>query len=187
MTDQDLEYVLDGDVVLTRKLVDEYKRLQAELESAKADAALTRCQLKASRDDEMQAMAYLSQIRDVIGGVDYPHTVKIAHELKRLVDEMEAQEPITAVQNDYNADGKSNRIYDYLPAGTQLYAAPKPPSVPDACTWSLSDEFEGADTYKTSCGTLWSFIDGEPGENGMKFCHSCGHPVAAAPKPGDAT
>ena len=38
--------------------------------------------------------------------------------------ELEKQEPVTTVEDRYNADGKSCHITDYLPAGMKLYARP---------------------------------------------------------------
>ncbi len=44
------------------------------------------------------------------------------------------------------------------------------------CVWT--DDGEG--TWESSCGVLWSFLDGEgPIENGMRFCHSCGKSLEA--------
>ena len=129
----DLRIKLDNATLGAEFVNEENDRLQTEINRARAD--------------ERQAMAYLSQIRDVIGGADYPHTVKIAHGLKKIVDEMEEQEPITAVQNDYNADGRSQRIYDYLPAGTQLYAAPTPPSVPEITEAMVEAYLTANDAY----------------------------------------
>ena len=111
----------------------EIERLKAELDAAKADAALTRCQLKESRADEMQAMAYLNQIREVIGGADYPHTVKIAHGLKRMVDEMEAQEPVYYAPNNAVKNRATTMLvglYAVNPTDVPLYTRPVP-SVPE--------------------------------------------------------
>ena len=117
---------LDG-LGIVPELRAEIERLRAELIAAKADADLTRFQLKESRADEMQAMAYLNEIRDVIGGVDYEHTVKIAAGLKRMVDAMEDQEPMVTKRN----KGIVLHVgWDDLPDGTQFYAHPVP-SVPD--------------------------------------------------------
>jgi hypothetical protein len=44
----------------------------------------------------------------------------------------------------------------------------------DACAWR--DDEDG--NWDTGCGTMWSFIDGGPIENGVCFCFKCGKPVA---------
>ena len=49
------------------------------------------------------------------------------------------------------------------------------PSTSQQCEWSFSDEDSG--TWASSCGELWSFIDGGPQENRVSYCHHCGHPV----------
>lgn len=61
-------------------------------------------------------------------------------------------------------------------------STPKP--VKPTCTWLESDPWgEMPNTYEASCGELWSFIDGGPVENSVKFCHGCGKPVIVEPFP----
>ena len=48
------------------------------------------------------------------------------------------------------------------------------------CIWKLDDSYDG-DTWESSCGEVWSFIEGGPQENGVKFCHNCGKPVKFIP------
>jgi len=52
-------------------------------------------------------------------------------------------------------------------------------TIPDdargTCTWALDDEESG--TWASSCGELWSFIDGGPAENRVSYCHHCGGKV----------
>ena len=52
------------------------------------------------------------------------------------------------------------------------------PAVQDVCEWHFDDEYEVV--WESSCGELWSFIDGGPKENRVRFCHGCGKPVALA-------
>ena len=49
------------------------------------------------------------------------------------------------------------------------------------CEWRLDDEDAG--TWRSSCGELWSFIDGGPAENRVSFCHHCGKPVDVTTSP----
>ncbi len=44
------------------------------------------------------------------------------------------------------------------------------------CKWSLNDDESG--TWESSCGELWSFIDGGPKENRVTYCHHCGGKVS---------
>jgi hypothetical protein len=46
---------------------------------------------------------------------------------------------------------------------------------PKTCTWTLDDDELG--TWASSCGELWSFIDGGPDENRVSYCHHCGGKV----------
>ena len=43
------------------------------------------------------------------------------------------------------------------------------------CGWSLYDDESG--TWESGCGELWSFIDGGPCENRIRYCHYCGGKV----------
>lgn len=51
----------------------------------------------------------------------------------------------------------------------------------EPCTWTLDDEL--SETYASRCGELWSFIDGGPIENRVRYCHHCGRPVKLGEKP----
>ena len=69
-------------------------------------------------------------------------------------------------------------IGDYITAVVEaLTAAPQAPAldagvVRDACTWRQEDD--GDSTYWASCGNGFSFTDGGPNDNSMKFCCYCG-------------
>ena len=54
----------------------------------------------------------------------------------------------------------------------------------DACNWSLMDEDNGV--WESACGEAWTFIDGGPQDNNVRFCQGCGKPVAIAAQKGDA-
>jgi len=40
------------------------------------------------------------------------------------------------------------------------------------CLWQRADD--ESETWKSTCGELWSFIDGGPAENRVSYCHHCG-------------
>jgi hypothetical protein len=44
------------------------------------------------------------------------------------------------------------------------------------CEWKQDDL---DDLWETSCGQAWTFIDGGPEDNHVRFCHSCGRKVLA--------
>ena len=54
---------------------------------------------------------------------------------------------------------------------------------PDQCEWKPEDEDFMPGTYASACGELWSFIDGGPVENRVRFCQGCGKPVALKETP----
>ncbi len=46
------------------------------------------------------------------------------------------------------------------------------------CVWKPEDDDNMPGTYASCCGELWTFTEGGLIENGMKFCHHCGNPIA---------
>ena len=47
------------------------------------------------------------------------------------------------------------------------------------CEWSEEDPWGAMpDTWKTACGNLFSFTEGGPTENEVKFCCYCGKRLA---------
>lgn len=48
------------------------------------------------------------------------------------------------------------------------------------CEWDLTDDENGI--WESSCGETWTFIDGGPIENNMKFCHCCAGLLKVADK-----
>jgi hypothetical protein len=52
-----------------------------------------------------------------------------------------------------------------------------PPTQPAPCTWTKSNDPSTPDTYSATCGAMWTFTDGGPTENNMRFCPECGKPA----------
>lgn len=50
---------------------------------------------------------------------------------------------------------------------------------PDACVWTPDTDYE-TDVHYSACGEAWSFIEGGPKENNVRFCQGCGKPVVIA-------
>ena len=48
------------------------------------------------------------------------------------------------------------------------------------CTWTEQDDQDMPGTYESSCGEIWSFIDGGVKENRVTYCHHCGGKVVPA-------
>ena len=70
-----------------------------------------------------------------------------------------------------------------MPEPVQPAAAPSQPGRDDiTCVWTESDPWSDMpSTYQSICGELWSFIDGGPKENKVRFCHGCGCAVNVTP------
>ena len=51
--------------------------------------------------------------------------------------------------------------------------------VPDSCLWTPDTDYE-TDVHYSACGEAWSFIEGGPKENNVRFCQGCGKPVVIA-------
>ena len=50
----------------------------------------------------------------------------------------------------------------------------------ESCTWTEQDDKDMPSTYESSCGEMWSFIDGGVKENRVTYCHHCGGKVVPA-------
>ena len=57
------------------------------------------------------------------------------------------------------------------------------PAAVSGCVWTMDSDI--GNTYATSCGQLWTLMDGSPEENRVKFCHNCGLPVLPAAQTGE--
>ena len=63
-----------------------------------------------------------------------------------------------------------------------LYTTPPQPAAQqrETCTWTEQDDKDMPGTYTSSCGEMWSFIDGGVKENRVTYCHHCGGKVVPA-------
>lgn len=43
-----------------------------------------------------------------------------------------------------------------------------------ACGWAPEDDLNMPGTWRSDCGVMWTFNEGGPVENDMKFCCGCG-------------
>ena len=50
----------------------------------------------------------------------------------------------------------------------------------ELCEWTL-DEDPDFTAWNSACGEAWSFNDGGPAENRIRFCQGCGKPVKILP------
>ena len=62
------------------------------------------------------------------------------------------------------------------------YCVPKADALTgDVCHWKpemMSDEDEA---WRSDCGEVWSFFEGDPADNDVKFCQGCGRRVEIQP------
>lgn len=45
------------------------------------------------------------------------------------------------------------------------------------CTWRPHDDIDMPGTWEAGCGALWTFTEGGPRDNDMRFCPQCGKPA----------
>lgn len=48
------------------------------------------------------------------------------------------------------------------------------------CAWKQHDDANMPDTWEADCGAMWTFTEGGPKANDMKFCPNCGKPTIEA-------
>ena len=67
-------------------------------------------------------------------------------------------------------DDECHKVYNDALAGQQR----------ETCTWTEQDDKDMPGTYESSCGEMWSFIEGGLKENRVTYCHHCGGKVVPA-------
>ena len=78
---------------------------------------------------------------------------------------------------------KGKFFVDFLlrvPLPETTFTVPGSTNPKDGCVWTQDSDFEMGDTYDSGCGEKWSFIEGGPKENNVRFCQGCGKPVVIA-------
>ena len=63
-----------------------------------------------------------------------------------------------------------------LDQGDRLRAMEAREIAAPTCEWSTDEEWDG-DNWESECGASWTFPDGGPAENAMKFCPECGSKI----------
>ena len=99
--------------------------------------------------------------------------------LKQAAPQQEAQEPV-AWKHDCAAllTNDVELWIDACPHCGKPRNAPQPVErvPPETCEWTATDAFD--QTYwDSACGEAWTFIDGGPADNSVRFCQGCGKPV----------
>jgi hypothetical protein len=79
---------------------------------------------------------------------------------------------------------KRAALLDYVAKLESTSDAELPVGEPEVCKWMEDDPWGVMPgTYASQCGEMWSFIDGGPTENHVRYCHGCGKPVRVVPFP----
>jgi hypothetical protein len=68
-------------------------------------------------------------------------------------------------------------IKEWKQATTEDFAVVPPAAQPAPCTWTKSNDPHMPDTFDATCGVVWTFTDGGPAENDVRFCPGCGGKV----------
>jgi hypothetical protein len=143
--------------------------------------------VKADRDD-WKARALKSELvgeptpNDVVAGALYDFLGYLTSRRTRVTmsDRDEAGPAVDALV-DWSKTRKITleeaRVEDWQNYTTQ----PQPAAQQrESCTWTEQDDKDMPGTYASSCGEIWSFIDGGVKENRVTYCHHCGGKVVPA-------
>ena len=125
--------------------------------------------------------------RNMLDGTDPTTAVPIA-DLARAIEQVEKAEPVawcvsydgktpySNLSDDIEYVQNACRVVGGTAIVMPLYAyPPTAPAQPLTCAWTRDDD--ESSTWASSCGELWSFIDGGPDENNVAYCHHCGGKV----------
>jgi hypothetical protein len=108
----------------------------------------------------VQQPATLDEMHDIGNGIMYGEPEPV-------------QEPVAEVREDMKGGGYVHWLSeDYFVSGTKLYTSP--PAQRKPCEWQREDDDHMPDTWRSACGVLWTFTDGGPVDNDMKYCCGCG-------------
>jgi hypothetical protein len=87
------------------------------------------------------------------------------------------QEPVACLTVFRSLSGDRNTKFlelSSLPEGEHYFHTTQPEQ-PAPCTWTKSADPHMPDTFHSTCGVVWTFTDGGPGENNVHFCPKCGN------------
>jgi hypothetical protein len=89
-------------------------------------------------------------------------------EALRLADALEQATYLLSVERD-NTAAELRRLHGENERLKAVQPAP--------CTWTQSPDPHMPDTFNATCGVVWTFTDGGPAENDVRFCPGCGNKV----------
>ena len=94
-----------------------------------------------------------------------------------LIDRATLEQALEALLDTTGLPSTSANSFDNRIMGIRVFRAALAGAETTGCLWSKDPDFEMGDTYDSACGEKWSFIDGGPAENRVRFCQGCGKPV----------
>ena len=75
--------------------------------------------------------------------------------------------------------GELRELRNVLADGVLEHAINTMPDALDFCEWRQADEY-----WTASCGLAWFIEEGNPADNGMKYCPQCGQSLIVATEDG---
>lgn len=75
--------------------------------------------------------------------------------------------------------GELRELRNVLADGVLEHAINTMPDAIDFCEWHQADEY-----WTASCGLAWFIEEGNPADNGMKYCPQCGQSLIVATEDG---
>lgn len=75
--------------------------------------------------------------------------------------------------------GELRELRNVLADGVLEHAINTMPDAIDFCEWRQADEY-----WTASCGLAWFIEEGNPADNGMKYCPQCGQSLIVATEDG---
>ena len=162
-------------------LVAEVERLTADLEHTRVQlagcgvAAMQNTEESKANRVERGAYGWSASYGDVCRMVDREI------ELRAGVEVPELQE-LSSPHDERAVYGHSRDQLLAYGAAQRLAASER-----GTCTWTEQDDKDMPCTYESSCGEMWSFIDGGVKENRVTYCHHCGGKVVLAASPQEQT
>jgi hypothetical protein len=114
--------------------------------------------------------------------------------LKRRIEQLEAKlseaekqekgEPVAYMRKDMLQKASQAAVLcEVSPDQRQdrigIYTKPQPLDR-GCCAWKQHNDTNMPDTWEADCGAMWTFNEGGPKANDMKFCPNCGKPTIEA-------
>lgn len=101
----------------------------------------------------------------------------LVEKLKTLADSWKRDGEHLDNSHDAKTDRAAGKVYKQCQEELMSVLSTLPDQVCKECVWFDSTDDIGEDIHEGSCGAVWEFIEGDPQENEMNYCPSCGGKV----------